>query len=79
MICLVGFELYKEIVINFMGLRPGEKMFEELLLDADSVTSTKRDKIFIEHPIQHSIDRTNLLDLTYVQTLLQSILERGTS
>lgn len=36
----------KDIKINFTGLRPGEKLFEELLTAEEGTTSTKHEKIF---------------------------------
>jgi FlaA1/EpsC-like NDP-sugar epimerase len=43
-----GYTPYKEIRIEFTGLRPGEKMYEELLLDPSSTMKTKNEKIFID-------------------------------
>ncbi|PIP88841.1 MAG: hypothetical protein COV38_03200 [Bdellovibrionales bacterium CG11_big_fil_rev_8_21_14_0_20_38_13] len=40
MISLAGLEVDKDINIEFIGLRPGEKMFEELLLDGESALPT---------------------------------------
>ena len=40
-----------DIKIEFSGLRPGEKMYEEILLDKQRHTATKHDKIYIEQPI----------------------------
>jgi FlaA1/EpsC-like NDP-sugar epimerase len=77
MIRLAGFEPYKDIAIEVTGLRPGEKMFEELLLDESKVSSTKRNKLFIERPMTHSIDRHQLLDTAFVESLVQSILKGG--
>jgi FlaA1/EpsC-like NDP-sugar epimerase len=79
MIRLAGFEPYKDIAIEVTGLRPGEKMFEELLLDSNSVTSTKRDKLFIEHPMSHDVERQQLLNFDYAHSLVESILKRGSS
>ena len=39
-----------DIKIEFSGLRPGEKMYEELLLDRRKHKATDHDKIFIEKP-----------------------------
>lgn len=51
LIRLSGYEPYIDIPIEITGLRPGEKLFEELLLDEEGITSTKHDKIFIGKPI----------------------------
>jgi FlaA1/EpsC-like NDP-sugar epimerase len=75
MIRLAGFEPGKDIEIKSIGLRPGEKMFEELLLDESNVTSTKRNKIFVEHPVKHTVELQRLLDVPYVLSLMQSILQ----
>jgi FlaA1/EpsC-like NDP-sugar epimerase len=48
-----GFIPYEEIQIEFTGLRPGEKMYEELLLDPKTTIKTNNNKIFI--------DRTNFV------------------
>jgi FlaA1/EpsC-like NDP-sugar epimerase len=43
-----GYIPYEEIRIEFTGLRPGEKMYEELLLDSGTTIKTKNEKIFID-------------------------------
>ncbi|TSJ42367.1 polysaccharide biosynthesis protein [Fluviicola chungangensis] len=47
MIQLSGLELGKDIEIRFSGLRPGEKLYEELLNDAENVQETHHPKILI--------------------------------
>ena len=51
-----------DIKIEFSGLRPGEKMYEEILLDKQRHTATKHDKIYIEQPIN---DTEKLLEEIY--------------
>lgn len=50
MIRLMGYQPYKDIEIEFTGLRPGEKLYEEILIDPnlDSHKPTPNSKIFIE-------------------------------
>ena len=45
---LSGFEPYEEIAILETGLRPGEKLYEELLVDDNNHASTSVAKIFVE-------------------------------
>jgi len=47
MIKLSGFEPDKDIPIVFTGIRPGEKLFEEILTTEEETISTKNQKIFI--------------------------------
>ena len=42
---------YKDVKIIFTGLRPGEKLFEELLMDEEGLKSTSNKKIFIGNQI----------------------------
>ena len=47
MILLSGLVPGKDIEISYSGLRPGEKMYEELFYDSECTTGTKHKKIFI--------------------------------
>ena len=47
MIRLYGFEPYKDIDIIYSGLRPGEKLYEELLYDKEKILPTSHEKILI--------------------------------
>lgn len=49
MIRLSGYTPYKDIEIKEIGLRPGEKLYEELLIKTENLKQTKSKKIFIEH------------------------------
>lgn len=42
-----GLKPYKDIDIEFVGLRPGEKLFEEMLTAEEGTTATRHEKIFI--------------------------------
>jgi FlaA1/EpsC-like NDP-sugar epimerase len=48
MIKLSGLEPNKDIMIEEIGLRPGEKLYEELLLKSDTHEKTDNNLIFIE-------------------------------
>ena len=50
---------YRDVPIVFTGLRPGEKLFEELLMDEEGLKSTENKKIFIGNQID--IDEKELL------------------
>ena len=53
LIRLSGFEPYKDIEIQFTGLRPGEKLYEELSMaeELDERQKTGNDKIFVTKPL----------------------------
>jgi len=51
LIRLSGFTPYEDIDIEITGLRPGEKLYEELLLSEEGINQTSHNKIFIGHPI----------------------------
>ena len=47
MIRLHGFEPDREIKIEFIGLRPGEKLYEELITEGEGIVPTGRRKIMV--------------------------------
>ena len=51
LIKLLGYEPNVDIPIEITGLRPGEKLYEELLMSEEGLTSTKHNKIFISKPM----------------------------
>ncbi|RKN85661.1 polysaccharide biosynthesis protein [Paenibacillus ginsengarvi] len=50
LIRLSGFEPNVDIPIHYTGIRPGEKLFEELLTNEEGLASTKHNRIFIGKP-----------------------------
>ena len=51
LIKLSGYRVDEDIKIEFTGLRPGEKMYEELLMNEEGLTETANKMIFIGKPI----------------------------
>ena len=60
LIRIYGYEPYTDIKIEFTGLRPGEKLFEELLMDEEGLKKTGHDKIFVGNQIQ--IDKDTFIN-----------------
>lgn len=70
LIKLMGYEPNKDIMIEITGLRPGEKLYEEILMAEEGLTATKHNKIFISKPSDFSkeeleIGLRNLRKLEY--------------
>ncbi|MGG5460556.1 polysaccharide biosynthesis protein [Clostridium sp. B9] len=86
LIKLSGFEPNVDIDIKVTGLRPGEKLYEELLMDEEGLKETRHKKIFIGKPGEYDLDRlklgiTALLDISklgddeMLKTALQFIVK----
>ncbi len=56
LIRLSGLEVDKDIDIKFTGVRPGEKLFEEIAVDAENVDKTKHPKIYVGRFRPHPLD-----------------------
>lgn len=60
LIRLSGYTPNVDIMIEYTGLRPGEKLYEELLLDEEGIQKTHNKKIYIGKPID--IDKDKLIE-----------------
>lgn len=56
LIKLSGYKPGEDIEIKFTGLRPGEKMYEELLMDEEGLKKTANKMIFIGKPIDFDVE-----------------------
>ncbi|MBN4062954.1 MAG: nucleoside-diphosphate sugar epimerase [Alkaliphilus sp.] len=69
LIRLSGFVPDEDIKIEIVGLRPGEKLFEELLLEGEGTESTKHEKIFTAKPLYSDLKQL-ISGLDILKTLL---------
>ena len=72
LIRMYGKEPYRDVEIRFTGLRPGEKLFEELLMNEEGLKSTENKKIFIGNQIHIDAEK-----LTSQLNELHEIAERN--
>ena len=56
LIRLSGYKVDEDIKIVFTGLRPGEKLYEELLMDEEGLQNTENELIHIGNPIEFDED-----------------------
>lgn len=66
---LSGLEPDKDIKINITGLRPGEKLYEELLIDGDNIQQTQHPKIFYAYESK--------MDWEHLHSLLNQLIDKA--
>ncbi len=54
LICLSGKEPEKDIEIVYTGLRPGEKLYEELITEGEGIVQTTHEKIMVLRPMENA-------------------------
>lgn len=69
MIRLSGFEPDEDIEIVYTGIRPGEKLYEELLTSGEGIRATRHQHIFVARPDE--------VDATALERLIQTIGRPG--
>lgn len=75
MLRLKGLVPGKDIKIVETGIRPGEKMYEELLLDKDQHYKTKNEKIFVDTATLHPIDNCHQ-EIDYISNNIENWSEK---
>lgn len=72
LIILSGLDPNQDIEIKFVGLRPGEKLYEETLLDTEHDKATQNNKIYIAQPNYFNPKqlRSDLRELEKLATLM---------
>lgn len=73
LIQLSGYTVGKDIEIKYTGLRPGEKLYEELLMNEEGLQATENELIHIGRPIEFDEDEfvkdlENLYQEAYAET-----------
>ena len=59
LIRLSGFEPDVDIKIEYIGLRPGEKLFEELITEGENIVPTRHEKIMVLKGIECDLKQLN--------------------
>jgi FlaA1/EpsC-like NDP-sugar epimerase len=84
LIRLSGFKPDVDIKIEYTGLRPGEKLYEELLMDEEGMQDTQNKMIHIGKPIEmddawfreklHALDEASKTESKEVKKLVSQIV-----
>jgi FlaA1/EpsC-like NDP-sugar epimerase len=72
LIRLSGFEPDKDIKVLFTGVRPGEKLYEEILTQEEGISATKHNRIFVGKPSVFSLEELQFV----IRKLEQIVLKK---
>ena len=72
---LSGFVPYEDIDIEIVGLRPGEKLYEELLLSEEGIENTNHEKIYVGHPLEAIEELKVLLEANKLEEEIIKVCE----
>lgn len=56
LIRLSGYRPGEDIEIQYTGLRPGEKLYEEIMMDDENLRKTSNNRIYIAKPLEMDVD-----------------------
>jgi FlaA1/EpsC-like NDP-sugar epimerase len=65
LIRLSGFVPDKDIAVTYTGIRPGEKIVEELLTEEEGIQATRHDRIWVCNP-----------RIQFAEQMMNSVLDR---
>ena len=84
MIRLSGYEPDVDIMIKYTGLRPGEKLYEELLMNEEGMKTTENDRIFVGRQIEfdettfeqslHELEQASNLESREIREIVHRIV-----
>ena len=73
---LSGYTPYEDIDIEVTGLRPGEKLYEELLLAEEGIEKTNHEKIYVGHPLEATAKLKELMEGNRLEEAIRELCRK---